>query len=105
MEDTQTQHSRRGFAAMDPEQQRSIARKGGMMAQQRGTAHRFSSEEAQRAGQKGGKAVSQDRHHMAEIGRKGGQSRVARQTPQPVQAMPVYGMPAPHVRERQTYQQ
>lgn len=40
---------RRGFAAMDPEQQREIARKGG-------------------------EAVSQNREHMAAIGRKGGQA-------------------------------
>jgi uncharacterized protein len=39
----------RGFASMDREQQRAIARKGGL-------------------------AVSQNRQHMAEIGRKGGES-------------------------------
>ncbi len=39
----------RGFASMDREQQRSIARKGGL-------------------------AVSQNRQHMAEIGRKGGEN-------------------------------
>lgn len=39
----------RGFASMDREQQRTIARKGGL-------------------------AVSQNRQHMAEIGRKGGES-------------------------------
>ena len=38
----------RGFAAMDDEKQREIARKGG-------------------------EAVSRDREHMAEIGRKGGE--------------------------------
>lgn len=47
----------RGFASMDPERQRAIARKGGA-------------------------TVSQNREHMAEIGRKGGeasgQSRSAR---------------------------
>lgn len=40
--------SNRGFAAMDPEVQREIARKGG-------------------------EAVSRNREHMAEIGRKGGE--------------------------------
>ena len=40
--------SRRGFASMDAEKQREIARKGG-------------------------EAVSEDREHMAEIGRKGGE--------------------------------
>lgn len=39
----------RGFASMDREQQRAIARKGGL-------------------------AVSQNRQHMAEIGKKGGES-------------------------------
>jgi uncharacterized protein len=39
----------RGFASMDPEQQRAIARKGG-------------------------EAVSRNREHMAQIGRKGGES-------------------------------
>ena len=39
----------RGFAAMDSEKQREIARKGG-------------------------EAVSRNREHMAEIGRKGGQA-------------------------------
>lgn len=41
--------SNRGFAAMDPRAQREIARKGGA-------------------------AVSQDREHMAAIGRKGGEA-------------------------------
>ena len=40
----------RGFASMDKELQREIARKGGQ-------------------------AVSQNRQHMAEIGKKGGESR------------------------------
>ena len=43
------QGGHRGFAAMDDEKQREIARKGG-------------------------EAVSQDREHMAEIGRKGGEA-------------------------------
>src|SRR4051812_8354982 len=67
--------AKRGFAAMDREQQREIASKGGQAAHQKGTAHEFDSEEARRAGQKGGEAVSRDRKHMADIGRKGGESR------------------------------
>ncbi|MFA9288680.1 MAG: KGG domain-containing protein [Weeksellaceae bacterium] len=43
-----TTGSSRGFGAMDAKQQREIARKGGV-------------------------AVSQDREHMSEIGRKGGE--------------------------------
>lgn len=65
---------KRGFAAMSPEKQRAIARKGGQVAHGKGTAHEFSPEEARRAGQLGGKAVSANREHMAAIGRKGGNS-------------------------------
>jgi general stress protein YciG len=67
--------AKRGFAAMDQNQQREIASKGGQAAQQKGTAHEIDSEEARRAGQKGGEAVSRNRAHMADIGRKGGESR------------------------------
>lgn len=68
----------RGFAAMDEEKQRAIASKGGQAAHAKGTAHEFDSEEARKAGQKGGEEVSSDRKHMAEIGRKGAASRAAR---------------------------
>jgi general stress protein YciG len=67
--------AKRGFAAMDQNQQREIASKGGQAAHQKGTAHEFDSEEARRAGQKGGEVVSRNREHMADIGRKGGESR------------------------------
>lgn len=66
--------STRGFASMDPERQRQIAREGGKAAHIKGTAHEFTSEEARNAGRKGGETVSKDREHMAEIGRKGGRS-------------------------------
>ena len=66
--------STRGFASMDPERQRQIAREGGKAAHVKGTAHEFTSEEARNAGRKGGETVSRDREHMAEIGRKGGRS-------------------------------
>lgn len=46
----------RGFASMDPEKQREIASKGGKAAHAKGTAHEFSSEEARKAGRKGGQA-------------------------------------------------
>ena len=42
--------SRRGFASMDPEQQRAIASEGGRAAHRSGNAHEFTSEEARRAG-------------------------------------------------------
>ncbi len=92
--------SERGFASMDEEKQREIASKGGKAAHEKGTAHEFTPEEAREAGHKGGKAahergtaheftpeeareaghkggetVSQDREHMADIGRKGGESQ------------------------------
>ncbi len=92
--------AKRGFACMDPETRRQIASAGGKSAHARGKAHQFTSEEARQAGRKGGKvcqergkahhfdsdrarqaghkgglAISVDRAHMAEIGRKG---RIAR---------------------------
>ena len=62
----------RGFAAMDADRQREIARQGGRAAHARGTAHEFTPEEARDAGRKGGEQVSRNRDHMAAIGRKGG---------------------------------
>src|ERR1051325_413369 len=64
----------RGFASMDAEKQREIARKGGRAAHQKGTAHEFTPDEARQAGRKGGERVSQNKRHMAEIGRKGGET-------------------------------
>ncbi len=46
----------RGFATMDPEKRREAASKGGAMAHKRGTAHKFTEEEAKIAGRKGGLA-------------------------------------------------
>jgi general stress protein YciG len=40
---------KRGFASMDRETQRAIARKGGRAVQEKGTGHRFTSEEARAA--------------------------------------------------------
>jgi len=48
---------KRGFASMDPNLVRDLARKGGVAAHRAGTAHEFSSEEARVAGRKGGKAA------------------------------------------------
>lgn len=44
----------RGFASMSPEKKREIASKGGKAAHSQGTAHKWTSEEAQAAGRKGG---------------------------------------------------
>jgi len=60
---------RRGFAAMDSERVKEIARKGGLAAHAAGTAHEFSSDEARVAGRKGGTAP-----HV----RRGGARRPAR---------------------------
>jgi general stress protein YciG len=66
--------SLRGFASMDPEQQRAIASAGGRAAHAQGTAHEFTPEEAREAGRKGGQVVSKNSQHMAAIGRKGGEA-------------------------------
>ena len=46
----------RGFAAMDSEKQKEIARKGGRAAHEQGVAHEWSSTEAREAGKKGGQS-------------------------------------------------
>jgi hypothetical protein len=46
----------RGFAAMDAEKQKEIARKGGRAAHEQGVAHEWSSNEAREAGKKGGQS-------------------------------------------------
>lgn len=58
---------KRGFASMDDNKQREIARKGGETVSQ-------NREHMAAIGRKGGEAVSQNREHMAEIGRKGGKA-------------------------------
>ena len=68
---------KRGFGSMDEMKQREIASKGGRAAHERGKAHEFTSEEARAAGKKGGLAISEDRAHMAAIGRKGGAAKRA----------------------------
>ena len=46
----------RGFASMNKDRQREIARKGGKAAHDKGTAHEWTAEEARIAGRKGGLA-------------------------------------------------
>jgi uncharacterized protein len=53
----------RGFASMSPEKKREIASKGGKAAHAQGTAHKWTSEEAQAAGRKGG-SISRRRPKM-----------------------------------------
>jgi general stress protein YciG len=73
----------RGFASMDRERQREIARKGGKAAHEKGTAHEFTADEARAAGRKGGERVSADRAHMSRIGRLGGTRSAGRRTTKP----------------------
>lgn len=86
-DDDDNNTTRRGFAVMSAERHQQIARKGGQTAHQKGTAHQFDAEEARAAGRVGGIKVSQNRAHMAEIGRKGGEasgrSRVHKNPPTP----------------------
>ena len=76
----QTNTRNRGFASMDTQKQKEIARKGGRAAHEKGTAHEFTSEEARAAGRKGGERVSLDRNHMSRIGRLGGKSSAGRRS-------------------------
>jgi len=46
----------RGFAAMDPALVREIARRGARASHEKGTAHKFTADEARAAGRKGGSA-------------------------------------------------
>jgi general stress protein YciG len=69
--------SKRGFAAMNPEQHRSISVAGGKAAHAKGTGHEFTSEEAREAGRRGGQKTAENRKHMSEIGRKGANARNA----------------------------
>ena len=80
----------RGFASMDAAQQKEIASKGGKAAHEKGTAHRFTADEARMAGRKGGEAVSRNRQHMAEIGREGGRKYPGDRGESPVDMEPVH---------------
>lgn len=51
----------RGFAVMHPDAVRAIAKKGGIAAHAKGTAHEFTSEEARAAGRLGGLAAHRAR--------------------------------------------
>lgn len=58
--------SRRGFAAMDPDKQKAIAKAGGRAAHAKGTAHTFSPEEAREAGRKGGQKAAEKRREKSD---------------------------------------
>ena len=74
----QSSTANRGFASMDREKQREIARRGGRAAHEKGTAHEFTRDEARAAGRKGGERVSSNRDHMSRIGRLGGKHSAGR---------------------------
>jgi general stress protein YciG len=61
--------SKRGFASMDREKLRELARRGGKAAHAQGKAHEWTSEEASAMGRRGGLAVSANRAHMRELSR------------------------------------
>lgn len=50
------QKQKKGFALMDKDRIREIASSGGKAAHAKGTAHRWTSDEAKIAGRKGGKS-------------------------------------------------
>jgi|GEM_PF-886868 len=72
-----TKRSGRGFAAMDPERQREIARKGGRSVPDEKRSFSQNRELAAAAGRKGGQEsggnFAHDRERAAAAGRKGGQ--------------------------------
>ncbi len=85
-----TEKKRRGFSAMDEATKREIARKGGIAAHRKGTAHKFTSEEAREAGRKGGRSAHrQGRAHKftpeeaKAAGRKGGMASSSPAQPEP----------------------
>ena len=67
--------ARRGFAAMDKERQREIARKGGASVPDDKRSFSQDRDLAASAGRKGGEVVSNDKQHMKEIGRMGGRAK------------------------------
>lgn len=71
----ENKNARKGFASMSMEKKRAIASAGGKAAHKNGNAHKFDSAKASEAGRKGGQVVSQNREHMAMIGKRGGENR------------------------------
>jgi len=73
---------KQGLAALSPEALKALGSKGGKNALENGTLHEFTLEEQRRGGQAGGRAVSSNRAHMSEIGKKGAAARARRQQAQ-----------------------
>lgn len=55
-----TEKRKRGFALLSPERRAEVASQGGRTAQERGVAHRFTSEEARAAGKRSWQSRKQD---------------------------------------------
>jgi general stress protein YciG len=79
MSDDKPKKTKRGFASMDPEKQREIARKGGRSVPAEKRSFSQNSDLAAQAGRKGGQSVdpakrsfSRDRELAANAGTKGG---------------------------------
>lgn len=79
MTDTETKKGKRGFASMDPEKQREIARKGGRSVPAEKRSFAQDPKLAAAAGKKGGVAVDPGKRSFSsrpglasEAGRKGG---------------------------------
>jgi hypothetical protein len=53
----ETPRKPRGFATMDAQRVSELAKRGGVAAHRKGTAHRFTPDEARAAGHKGGMAT------------------------------------------------
>ncbi len=56
---------KRGFACMNRDQVRELARRGGVAAHRAGTAHEFTTDEARAAGRKGGLAAHAVKQELA----------------------------------------
>ncbi len=82
-----TPKRKRGFASMDPELQRRIARLGGAASHEQGRAHEWDSGQARNAGRRGGRAAHErgtahqwSADEAKAAGRRGGQSAHRRGT-------------------------
>jgi len=77
-----TEKAKKGFAAISPERRQAIASLGGKAAHAKGTAHRFTKEEARVAGKKGAAAVVHRHKFTSEeakiAGKKGGAATAER---------------------------
>jgi len=63
MSETTRERGKQGFASMSPERRREIASTGGKRAHELGTAHKWTSEQAQEAGRRGGSISQRRRKH------------------------------------------